>query len=66
MALTADELPWYFPELEARAPACKFNDCTHTHEPHCAVIAAVEAGDIPPRRYQSYLRIRETIAGSGE
>lgn len=55
------ELPWYFPEMAARAPQCRFNDCTHTHEPDCAVRSAVEAGEISPRRYGSYLRIRETI-----
>ena len=36
---------------------CKFNDCTHRHEPDCAVIAAVERGDIHPARYESYLRL---------
>ncbi len=61
MSLTAAELPWYFPEFEPYAPACRFNDCTHTHEPHCAVTAAVEAGEIAPRRYESYLRILETL-----
>lgn len=60
--MDAAELTWYFPELAEFAPKCKFNDCTHTHEPDCAVIAAAEAGKIPPRRYQSYLRILETIS----
>lgn len=59
--LSAEELPWYFPEFEQLAGQCKFNDCTHTHEPACAVIAAVEDGAIPSRRYDSYLRILETI-----
>ena len=59
--LDAAELPWYFPEFEALAPECKFRDCTHTHEPNCAVLAAVEAGQIPPRRYESYLRILDTL-----
>ena len=61
MKLQADELPWYFPELEAVAPDCHFNDCTHTHEPGCAVLAAVEAGTIARRRYDSYRRILETL-----
>ncbi len=60
--MDAAELTWYFPELVEFAPQCKFNDCTHTHEPDCAVIAAAEAGKIPLRRYQSYLRILETIS----
>ena len=58
MALT--ELSWYFPEFEAPARECHFKDCTHTHEPECAVIAAVEAEKIDPRRYESYLRLAET------
>jgi len=37
---------------------CQFSDCTHTHEPGCAVLAAVEAGDVAPQRYTSYLRLR--------
>jgi ribosome biogenesis GTPase len=55
------ELPWYFPEFEAFAPQCKFRDCTHTHEPHCAVVSAVAEGKIKPQRYESYLRILQTI-----
>lgn len=61
MTLGADELPWYFPEFEALAGECHFNDCTHTHEPTCAVIAAVESGAISTRRYESYLRLVETL-----
>lgn len=59
--LRAAELPWYFPEIEEFAPACKFNDCTHTHEPGCAVQFAVEEGQIQARRFESYLRILETL-----
>ncbi len=59
--LTAEELPWYFPEFQPLQPRCKFRDCTHTHEPGCAVAAAAERGEIPPRRYESYLRILESI-----
>ena len=59
--MDAGELCWYFPEIEAVAPDCKFRDCTHTHEPGCAVQAAVENGDILPRRFESYLRILESI-----
>jgi ribosome biogenesis GTPase len=61
MGMTPDQAPWYFPEIEALLGRCKFNDCTHTHEPHCAVIAAVASGAISARRYQSYLRILESI-----
>jgi len=55
------ELPWYFPEMASLAGECKFNNCTHIHEPDCAVRRAAEAGRIPPRRYQGYLRIMETL-----
>ena len=61
MDLTEQELPWYFPEFEPFVGDCKFNNCTHTHEPDCAVIAAVEAGEISDRRYDSYLRILESL-----
>ncbi|NLF33128.1 MAG: ribosome small subunit-dependent GTPase A [Planctomycetes bacterium] len=59
------DLPWYFPEIAALAPQCRFRDCSHTHEPDCAVQAAVEAGTVPERRYVSYLRILESIEGGG-
>ena len=39
------------------APQCRFYNCTHTHEPDCAVIAAVERGEVAWSRYESYLKI---------
>ena len=53
-----EELDGYFPELRLRVEDCQFSDCTHVHEPGCAVIDAVQAGEIHPRRYESYLRMR--------
>jgi ribosome biogenesis GTPase len=53
-----EELDAYFPELRTRVADCAFSDCTHVHEPDCAVRQAVEAGQIHPARYQSYLRMR--------
>jgi ribosome biogenesis GTPase len=53
-----EELDGYFPELRSRVADCSFSDCTHVHEPGCAVRQAVEAGQIHPARYQSYLRMR--------
>ncbi len=64
VGLKAGELPWYFPEFEPLSPQCKFNNCTHTHEPDCAVVRAVEEGNILPRRYESYLRILESLKGN--
>ncbi len=53
-----EEIDAYFPELRSRVESCQFSDCTHVHEPGCAVLAAVETGQIHQDRYQSYLRMR--------
>jgi ribosome biogenesis GTPase len=53
-----EELDGYMPEMRALVAQCQFSDCTHVHEPGCAVIEAVEDGRIHPERYQSYLRMR--------
>ena len=53
--LEKEEIPRYFPEMLRYAEGCKFVPCTHTHEPGCAVKAAVESGEIAPERYNSYL-----------
>ena len=58
------ELPWYFPEFDQLAPLCRFRNCTHTHEPDCAVLAAVENGRVPSKRYHSYLLILDSIGDS--
>jgi ribosome biogenesis GTPase len=55
-----EELDAYFPEIRPLVEGCSFSDCTHLHEPGCAVIAAVERGDIDPERYDSYCRMRVT------
>jgi len=44
-------------EFGAYAGQCRFRNCTHTHEPGCAVKEAVDRGDIPRARYESYLRL---------
>ena len=54
-----EELDGYMPDLAALVDQCEFNDCTHSHEPGCAVIAAVEEGRLSPERHDSYLRMRE-------
>jgi ribosome biogenesis GTPase len=53
-----EEIDAYFPELAPLVPHCQFSDCTHIHEPGCAVRAALEAGKIHPERFDSYLRLR--------
>jgi ribosome biogenesis GTPase len=52
-----EEVGHYFPEIRERMNDCRFNNCLHVNEPRCAVIAAVENGDISVERYQSYLGI---------
>lgn len=54
-----EELSNYFPEMLRVEANCKFNPCTHTHEPGCAVKEAVEAGEIPVERYESYIGMLE-------
>jgi ribosome biogenesis GTPase len=61
VGITPAELTWYFPEFEEFAAQCKFSNCSHTHEPQCAVIQAVEKEKIFTRRYESYLRILDTL-----
>ena len=56
--ITPEEIDGYFPELRELVWQCQFSDCTHRHEPGCAVLAAVEQGTVHPRRYESYLRMR--------
>lgn len=51
------ELWHYFPEMLSRAGDCRFYNCTHTHEPGCAVEQAVKDGEIAWSRYESYLKI---------
>lgn len=52
-----EEVGHYFPEILKRMNDCKFNNCMHVNEPHCAILKAVEEGEISPERYQSYLGI---------
>ena len=58
-----EEVYHFFPELFKAAADCRFNPCTHTHEPDCAVIAALEQGAISPERYESYLKILDEEGG---
>ena len=52
-----------WPEILTRAPQCRFNNCLHLREPGCAVTAAVTAGEVPPRRYESYKRLLNIMRG---
>ena len=54
-----EEIGHYFKEIFHFSSECRFNNCTHTHEPHCAVLEAVERHDISESRYNSYLSMLE-------
>jgi ribosome biogenesis GTPase len=58
--VTRDDLRRYYHEFDAHQ--CAFSDCTHTHEPECAVKQAVTSGAIPEARYESYARILAAFA----
>lgn len=53
-----EELDGYFPDISPLVERCQFSDCTHVHEPGCAVLEGLNDGTINPQRYASYLRIR--------
>ena len=54
-----EELWHYFPEMMHYGRECRFYNCTHTHEPGCAVVAALEEGAISELRYESYLKMMD-------
>lgn len=56
------ELSLYFPEMLEPRQNCKFNTCTHLHEPGCGVIEAFELGEIDAGRYNSYINILESLS----
>lgn len=55
--IAPQELGHFFPEMRERMHDCKFNNCRHINEPGCAVLLAVEEGEIELSRYESYLSI---------
>ena len=57
--METEEISHYFVEFFELSKECKYGNCTHTHEPGCAVLAALERGEIAPSRYQSYLSMLE-------
>ena len=57
--LKKEELSHFFPEIFAKSGECRFYNCTHTHEPGCAVLEAVEQDEISESRYVSYLSMME-------
>lgn len=55
------ELSLFFPEMLEPRQYCKFNNCTHDHEPGCGVVEAFEEGDIAASRYKSYLNMLDSL-----
>lgn len=55
------QLPYHFPEMERMLANCRFRECTHLHEPGCAVSPLVESGEIAASRFQSYKTFREEL-----
>jgi len=65
-AVPLEELDTYFPEFEPYLGQCRFtSNCTHTHEPDCAISAAVAAGEISSDRYESYRTLLQGDATRG-
>jgi len=60
--LTLDTLRGYFPEFIEPAEYCRFNDCTHLHEPGCAVKERAESGELSRARYEAYVRLAEDLS----
>ncbi len=59
--LAQRDLIGFYPDLEAHARGCRFSDCTHDHEPGCAVRTALRAGLLDAGRLENYRKIRETL-----
>ncbi|MBD0339050.1 MAG: ribosome small subunit-dependent GTPase A [Thermoleophilia bacterium] len=66
LQLSGADLGEAFPEIAELASQCRFRDCSHSHEPGCAVLAAVENGVLPRERHESYLKLAAELAELGE
>jgi ribosome biogenesis GTPase len=62
--MPSERLDSCFPELRPYLGKCRFNDCTHSGEPGCAVIGAVDAGEISRARFESYSKLRGELEES--
>ncbi|HEY3227420.1 MAG TPA: ribosome small subunit-dependent GTPase A [Planctomycetota bacterium] len=59
--ITPGTLRDYFPEFAGRAERCKYRNCSHLKEPHCAVLEALRSGAIAPSRHAHYAAIRQGL-----
>ena len=57
-----ENLQYAFPDFGSYVGCCQFRDCTHRKEPGCAVRNALDAGQLEPTRYDSYLRLYEKVS----
>lgn len=62
--IAPDQLPGLMPDIGALADGCRFYNCSHLHEPGCAVRAAADAGTVDAGRYRFYVAMREELARS--
>ena len=62
--LSSSQLEQGFPEIRDLLGQCRFHNCSHEHEPGCAVRAAVAAGRIHPQRLENYLQLRKTLSST--
>lgn len=62
--IVPEELEGYYPEIAPLARDCRYPGCSHLHEPDCAVLAAVERGEIHPARYESYQMLYDDLAST--
>ena len=62
--MPSEDLDKCFPELRPFLGKCRFNDCTHLGEPGCAVIAAVDAGEVSRARFESYSKLHGELEES--
>ena len=56
------QLDQCFPEFRPFLGQCKFADCSHEHEPGCAILAAIERGEVSRDRHESYLKLRAELS----
>ncbi|MBW8362172.1 MAG: ribosome small subunit-dependent GTPase A [Kaistella sp.] len=64
--VTKEEIQHYFPEIFRKRKECKFHNCLHLNEPKCAVLAAIETGEIEETRYSTYLKLMEEADENAE
>lgn len=57
-----EELDGYFPDIAPLVAQCRFSDCSHVHEPGCAVLDAVRSGKLHRQRFESFLRMRDSLS----